>query len=352
MKFVVGKCKKHAVYRVFQVNERGSVADILGCFSSKEKPCDTNCFSTKLISNKPCPICGNTVLGGCNHSAKTCSGKLCDGCRTCSEIAIDSSYSSSNSFYGNYVGMNDIPGKKDKYNNYRGSDGDLGRDGAFQGKTVVVICLYSHAAENADTMKKNISKALHDKGFNVNFYSLKDLPAPQKLKAVLLSACQLWLISDYRSHLSSEHIKVITDFYNFGHGLYLWGDNDPWFKDVNIIINNLFGTELKGNYRGDKVIGVRKGKFGGGIIAGHPMSTGIANFYEGISISSIIPQKGLKPLVYSSDGKIVCAYCDDYGRRLLVDGGFTRLYCKWDSAGTDRYVKNAAVWLANVERFN
>ena len=40
-----------------------------------------------------------------------------------------------------------------------------------------------------------------------------------------------------------------------------------------------------------------------------------------------------------------------YGRRALVDGGFTRLYHKWDSAGTDRYVVNAAAWLANIERF-
>ena len=30
---------------------------------------------------------------------------------------------------------------------------------------------------------------------------------------------------------------------------------------------------------------------------------------------------------------------------------FTRLYVKWDTAGTGRYVKNAAAWLVNVERF-
>ena len=38
-------------------------------------------------------------------------------------------------------------------------------------------------------------------------------------------------------------------------------------------------------------------------------------------------------------------------KRLIFDGGFTRLYCNWDTAGTGRYVKNAAAWLANVERF-
>ncbi|MDB4961201.1 MAG: hypothetical protein JWP01_1200 [Myxococcales bacterium] len=36
---------------------------------------------------------------------------------------------------------------------------------------------------------------------------------------------------------------------------------------------------------------------------------------------------------------------------LLIKGGFTRLSYKWDTAGTGRYIKNAAAWLANFERF-
>ena len=45
------------------------------------------------------------------------------------------------------------------------------------------------------------------------------------------------------------------------------------------------------------------------------------------------------------------AFYDKDGKRALVDGGFTRLWCNWDSAGTDRYIVNAAAWLANIERF-
>lgn len=37
------------------------------------------------------------------------------------------------------------------------------------------------------------------------------------------------------------------------------------------------------------------------------------------------------------------------GKQAVLDGGFTRLYNKWDTAGTARYVKNAASWLANYE---
>ena len=39
------------------------------------------------------------------------------------------------------------------------------------------------------------------------------------------------------------------------------------------------------------------------------------------------------------------------GKRAIFDGGFTRLYNGWETAGTPRYVKNAAAWLANYERF-
>ena len=42
---------------------------------------------------------------------------------------------------------------------------------------------------------------------------------------------------------------------------------------------------------------------------------------------------------------------DEDGKRVIFDGGFTRLYCGWEEAGTGRYVRNAAAWLVNVERF-
>jgi len=59
----------------------------------------------------------------------------------------------------------------------------------------------------------------------------------------------------------------------------------------------------------------------------------------------------LKPLIWSSDGKVVTAVYERDGKRAILDGGFTRLYNNWDTAGTGRYVKNAAAWLVNAERF-
>lgn len=51
------------------------------------------------------------------------------------------------------------------------------------------------------------------------------------------------------------------------------------------------------------------------------------------------------------EGNIVTSAYEGQGKRLIFDGGFTRLYNGWNTAGTPRYVKNAAAWLQNVERF-
>ena len=59
----------------------------------------------------------------------------------------------------------------------------------------------------------------------------------------------------------------------------------------------------------------------------------------------------MTPVVYGSAGNLVTAAYERDHKRLLIDGGYTRLDYKWDSAGTGRYVKNAAAWLANYERF-
>ena len=59
-----------------------------------------------------------------------------------------------------------------------------------------------------------------------------------------------------------------------------------------------------------------------------------------------------QPLIYGSADNLVAAFYDHGGKRAILDGGFTRLYLKWDTAGTARYVKNSAAWLANSERFH
>src|SRR5690349_23969288 len=109
---------------------------------------------------------------------------------------------------------------------------------------------------------------------------------------------------------------------------------------------------MEGDLRGDNTVGLLGRNIdSGGIKPNHLLSTGLEHIYEGITIATIQPNDTLEPLIYGSAGNLVAAYYDKGGKRAILDGGFTRLYNKWDTAGTARYVKNAASWLVNAEKF-
>jgi hypothetical protein len=233
--------------------------------------------------------------------------------------------------------------QKDSYGNVEGNQYDLAVDGAFTGQTIVVVQLYPFDFEGP-------RKALAEKGFSV--YRFNGAPDPKDLKEALDKANQLWVISSTSLTLNEEHAKVMKDFYETGKGVYIWGDNDPCNADANFVANYLIGANLTGDYYGDKTLGLKTDSIQTGIRKDHLISTGIQTFYEGITISHVVdPNQLTTPLMWSTDGGVVAAMVDDQQHRLIIDGGFTRLYYKWDSAGTGRYIKNAAAWLANFERF-
>ena len=102
---------------------------------------------------------------------------------------------------------------------------------------------------------------------------------------------------------------------------------------------------------GAKVVNLQTENNKVGLIPNHLISTGIQNIYEGITIATLDYSQDLTPLIYGSANNLVTAAYEKNGKRLILDGGFTRLYVNWDSAGTGRYVKNAAAWLVNYEKF-
>ena len=106
-----------------------------------------------------------------------------------------------------------------------------------------------------------------------------------------------------------------------------------------------------GNSLGDQVVSMLTSGKTSGLVPGHLVTTGLVNIFEGITIAEVPTTELLRPLVYGSNGRVVTAYFDHDGCRAIVDGGFTRLHYKWESAGTDRYIVNAAAWLLNIERF-
>ena len=247
--------------------------------------------------------------------------------------------------YNKAKGQNRIVGAlKDGYGNADGNQYDLARDGAFQGSTIAILHLYTGESFN---FKKPL-EALKEKGFDIQRWTKP--PRVNTLKKKLDKACQLWIISNATCMLTSEHLSVIRNFFNAGKGIYVWGDNDPFFADANQIMNDLFGISMHGNVNGNRIVGLSKGKSRKGFIS-HLITTGLEHLYEGVTIATIDCHKELTPLLHGSAGNQVVAIYDKDGKRAIFDGGFTRLYCNWDTAGTGRYVKNAAAWLANFERF-
>ncbi len=234
----------------------------------------------------------------------------------------------------------------DRFGNASGNQFDLARDGAFAGQTVAVLHFYT--GEGFDFSLP--TAALHEKGFSVYRWS-NHAPPVAELRAGLARASQLWVISDSHQELNDEHLRAIQEFFEAGHGVYIWGDNAPYYVDANAVARRLLDASMEGNLPGDRVVNLRFGERRVGITPDHLISTGLEWLYEGITIATIHPSGPMQPLLYGSAGNLVSAYYDHDGRRAILDGGFTRLYRHWDTAGTARYVKNAAAWLANAERF-
>lgn len=243
----------------------------------------------------------------------------------------------------------EVAAPKDHYGNAQGNQHDLAIDGAFDGQTIAVLHFYTGEGFDFHLPKG----ALKEKGFSV-YRWVDQAPSPKELAAALEKSNQLWIISDEEQHLGAEHLAVIKRFFDAGHGVYIWGDNQPFYTDANSVAQALLGSSMSGNLMGSKTVGVQPVDPAArkvGVARHHLLTTGLEYLFEGVTIATIKPGPGVQPLVYGSEGNLVTAYYDQGGKRAILDGGFTRLYMSWDSAGTGRYVKNAAAWLANVERF-
>ncbi len=234
----------------------------------------------------------------------------------------------------------------DRYGNAEGNQYDLAVDGAFDGETITVLHLYVGEGFDFHLPKA----ALKEKGFSVYRY-IDNPPSPEELEKSLEKSCQLWIISSNIQKLNDGHLKVIKKFFDAGHGVYIWGDNDPYYADANYAAEYLIGTKMLGNLPGNQVVGLNNKNKNIGITPKHLITTGMEYVYEGITIATIQNAAGLNPLIYGHEGNLVAATYEKDGKRLIIDGGFTRLYISWDAAGTGRYVKNAAAWLVNYEQF-
>lgn len=260
------------------------------------------------------------------------------------------------------------PIEKDGHGNARGNQYDLAVDGAFDGQTVLIL-------DQVGNTLVNTRAALREKGLNTVVYPNGSTPSPAELKKALAKSCQLWLISNGNPMLNDEHVAAIKAFFDAGHGVYIWGDNDPLYVDANRVASALVpGLRMEGDLAGNQTVGLADGHGAVGLRKGHLITTGLEHLYEGVTIATVqftkadgrntalydgaggpsrspaLPE-GFTPLLFGSAGNLVSVAYDKDGKRLVMDGGFTRLAISWDDAGTARYVKNAAAWLVHAERF-
>src|SRR5262249_13826511 len=151
--------------------------------------------------------------------------------------------------------------------------------------------------------------------------------------------------------LGVNHVKVIRDFWQRGGALYIWGDNEPYYADANVLLRALFGADLKmhGNVQGGKVVReVGKSRRG---FQPHLITTRLEHLFEGITVASLREKVaegyGFAPLLYGSAGNLITVVREPTpaAGAVMVDGAFTRLFCQWDEAGSARYVCNAACFL-------
>jgi hypothetical protein len=235
--------------------------------------------------------------------------------------------------------------KLDQFGNPIGSEHDLCKDGAHKGKTIIILSI------GGGTSLDRVTPALQTKGFSV--VSHKTLPSSQALRLELSKACQIWIISDCsRSvHYKPKHIEAIKDFFDSGKGVYIWGDNDPCYADANALGKALLGVDMWGNTPGQQVVKKSLGPGKPGFVT-HPITTGLNSIYEGITIATIGEAQNIQPIMRGSANNVVTAVYDRDGKRAVIDGGFTRLWPQFwgKTAGTARFVKNAACWLVNPKR--
>jgi len=165
---------------------------------------------------------------------------------------------------------------------------------------------------------------------------------------------EAWFISSGKQpEDSSRWVSEIKKFHESGKGLAIFADNDPFYVHANLILKDILGTTLQGSTPGNKILKVGDGAKAGQF-ARHLLTTGIVNLHEGNTIC--FPTKNsnkFKVIGTSTDGNPCMFYCDPakgFGP-IVVDCGFTKLYAHhWkETAGTERYVRNIAVWLLSLD---
>eukprot|EP00928_Gymnodinium_smaydae_P015734 TRINITY_DN15828_c0_g2_i1.p1 TRINITY_DN15828_c0_g2~~TRINITY_DN15828_c0_g2_i1.p1 ORF type:complete len:479 (-),score=66.82 TRINITY_DN15828_c0_g2_i1:254-1618(-) len=275
-------------------------------------------------------------------------------------------------YYNNFAGstIDDILANGsttlDAHQNPVGTQFDLPRDGSMQEHTLL-LCWFSEEGSYGRPVD-----ALKAKGFEVKVHNWRSSTVQQMMVA-LLTADVVWLVSGsmITDAAFGQLLDALEAFHHRGGGIFVWGDNAPYFAHANQLLSRLFpgeGIQLEGNDKGGQIMYAHAdGKTPGHLTRHHLIMTGLRALFEGVTISYLPKIGPLKVVATYSNGpgymgKPYCAVADGevYRRckvpgkgcrgRVVIDGGFTKLYDEYwaQTAGTERYVKNASTWLLNM----
>jgi len=235
----------------------------------------------------------------------------------------------------------------DDHGNEVSDDWDLGKDGAFNDFSVLVGIFYSEVATNWES---NAGAALRKKGFRVTV-TTDEANFVAQLR--LLRHDVAWFVSGLSmSFNEAEFRDAVLAFHRDKRGLFIFGDNDPYFVQANAVLPAIAGCRLIGNKAGGRNMTFGpKPTEAGKYDDNHMLFTGINSLFEGITICFPDQPGKLKILATGTDGQscIGCMERSKEGGRVVVDTGFTKLYLNWQAAGQARYVINSCVYLVDIE---
>ena len=126
---------------------------------------------------------------------------------------------------------------------------------AFEGQTVAVLHFYTGEGFDFSLPKA----ALKEKGL-LGLPLAEPGPVAEGAEGGLEEGQPAVDHQRQRPHLNDQHLEIIDDYFDAGHGVYIWGDNQPYYADANAVADKLFGGEMQGNLTGDQVIGPGLGR--------------------------------------------------------------------------------------------
>jgi len=239
----------------------------------------------------------------------------------------------------------------DKFGNPIGHEYDFGGgdEARLQGEKVLLYSVLSNYETNLLT-GPHLPNAMSQR--NLKMDVIHHALGGQSLDDRLLGGySQLWFLSDDKPVLDNQQIDIIVRYVEAGNGLAVWADNEPFYADANRLTQRLISVTFSGNRTADQIM-VPGDRLSPGHFIDHPLTQGVNNLYEGITICTISNAPGLKYLAQSHDGQICMAAYEQGHKRIVLDSGFTKLYeDRFErTAGTARYLRNIAFWLAHGSR--